>query len=231
MPPPVTVVINCAGEGRRLGLGKTKALADILGRPLIAWQLDMLEDVRDVRMVVGFNAAEAIEVANNYRRDLIFAFNHDYGNTGTAASLALGAKHVAGDVISLDADLLVHPVDFSRILNHAGPVLGVSEVTTDNPVYVRVEPDESGQARGVEFNRTGPGMEWTGLVRLPAQQIRMMDALGNARNHVFEMLKPLLPLPALQVRTREIDTPDDYERAVAWLSNELAPAALTRKAS
>ena len=87
MPSSVTVVINCAGEGRRLGLGKTKALVDILGRPLIAWQLDMLKNVRDVRMVVGFNASEAIEAAISYRRNLIFAFNHDYANTGTAASL------------------------------------------------------------------------------------------------------------------------------------------------
>ena len=51
-----SVVISCAGIGSRLGLGTTKALLEIEGRSLIAWQLDFFRDVEDVRVVVGYQA-------------------------------------------------------------------------------------------------------------------------------------------------------------------------------
>lgn len=54
-----TVVLNCAGLGSRLGLGKTKALIDLAGKPLIHWQLDMLKDIADVRIVIGFEAQDS----------------------------------------------------------------------------------------------------------------------------------------------------------------------------
>lgn len=214
MPTPVTVVVNCAGSGSRLGLGKTKALADILGRPLVVWQLEMLKGVADVRIAVGCDAPEVIEVAKNYRRDVIFVFNHDYANTGTAASLSLAAAHVAGDVISLDADLIVHPADFRKLLETEENMIGVTEPTTDEPVYAQIDEATN---KVVSFNRTGPGKEWSGLVRVRADMVHAMKARGLAERHVFEMLTPLLPFSTLSIRCREIDTPDDYFRAIEWL--------------
>ena len=58
-----TVVISCAGMGTRLGIGSTKALVDICGKPMIIRQLEMLDEVEDVRIVVGYQAEKVIEVA------------------------------------------------------------------------------------------------------------------------------------------------------------------------
>lgn len=33
------------------------------------------------------------------------------------------------------------------------------------------------------------------------------------------MIQPLLPLKAINIRTRGIDTPEDYERAIEWVKN------------
>ena len=38
--------------------------------------------------------------------------------------------------------------------------------------------------------------------------------MQNGISHVFHLIEPYLPVPFLEVRTREIDTVNDYERAV-----------------
>ena len=38
-----TVIISCAGMGNRLGLGSTKALVEVEGKPLILRHLEMLD--------------------------------------------------------------------------------------------------------------------------------------------------------------------------------------------
>jgi choline kinase len=207
------VVVNCAGEGRRLGLGSTKALVSVLGEPLIAWHLKMLRDVEDVVVVVGHQAPDVIDAVTAVRRDVAFAINHNYKTTGTAASLALGCRGAQGDVISLDGDLLVHPEDFAGFLDAPGACLGVAPPTTTDAVFTTVTDD--GQAVG--FDRTGPGLEWTGLLRVPGEVIQGAHAEHRTAGHVFEMLIPHLPIQARDVRAREIDTPDDYDRAVAWI--------------
>jgi choline kinase len=212
VPAPVRVVVNCAGEGRRLGLGSTKALVSVLGKPLIAWHLDMLKDVEDIMVVVGHQAPDVIDAVTAVRTDVAFAFNHHYKTTGTAASLALGCRGAQGDVISLDGDLLVHPEDFDGFLNAPGACLGVAPPTTTDAVLTTVE---DGHATG--FSREGDGLEWTGLLRVPGELIQDAHAEHRTAGHVFEMLIPHLPINAIDVRAREIDTPDDYDRAVAWI--------------
>ena len=207
------MVVNCAGEGRRLGLGSTKALVSVLGEPLIGWHLRMLRDVEDVMVVVGHQAADVIDAVAAVRKDVAFAFNHNYKTTGTAASLALGCRGARGDVISLDGDLLVHPEDFAGFMDARGACLGVAPPTTTDAVFTTIA---DGQATG--FDRTGPGLEWTGLLRVPGDVIQDAHAERRTAGHVFEMLIPHLPIAARDVRAREIDTPDDYDRAVTWIA-------------
>ena len=47
-----TVIICCAGMGTRLGIGTTKALVNICGKPLILHQLELLKDYKDIRIVM-----------------------------------------------------------------------------------------------------------------------------------------------------------------------------------
>ena len=210
-------MISCAGEGRRLGLGKTKALVSVLGRPLIEWHLRILRHVEDVVVVVGHQGREVIDVVTGLRRDVALAFNHDHATTGTAASLALGARGAPGDVVSLDGDLLVHPADFDAFVREPDPCLGVAPPTTSDAVFATVERGAGGPA-ATSFNRTGDGLEWTGLLRVPGDVVHTAQARRGALGHVYEMLAPHLPLPVREVRAREIDTPEDYDRALAWIA-------------
>lgn len=204
--------MSCAGEGRRLGLGTTKALVDVLGEPLVAWHLKLLRDVEDVVFVVGYQARKVIDAVLGYRTDVAFAFNRDYKTTGTAASLALGCHGAPGDIVSLDGDLLVHPDDFRAFTAAPGACIGVAPPTTSDAVYATVR-----DGAATSFNRAGDGLEWTGLLRVAGDRVAAARETGGTRGHVYEMLAPALPIPAREVRAREIDTPEDYDRAVAWL--------------
>ena len=65
-----TVIICCAGMGTRLGIGTTKALVDVSGKPLIIRQLEQLAEYDDIRIVVGFDAERVIQTVKEYRQDI-----------------------------------------------------------------------------------------------------------------------------------------------------------------
>lgn len=132
-----TIVISCAGMGTRLGIGTTKALIDIEGKPLILRQLELLKDFDDIRIVVGYQMEKVIEVVNNYRKDILFVFNHNYRNTGTGGSFSLGIKHAREMVVSLDGDLLVHPDDLMRIMHSDKECACGTKIGTDNPMLMK----------------------------------------------------------------------------------------------
>lgn len=204
MPVPPTVVISCAGLGTRLGLGIPKALLEFDGRPLIEWQLRMLAGVEDVRVVVGFKAEEIVRAARLVRDDLVFVYNHRYQVTGTACSLHLGARFAPGDVVSLDGDVVVDPADMRRWLETPGRRIGVSEPQSADPVYVTTGADET-VATG--FSRKAGRWEWTGLLRMPACEIRPHDG------HVYQMLEEALPLATAHIDCMDVDTAADYALA------------------
>ena len=87
-----SVVISCAGIGSRLGLATTKALINIHGKTLIRWQLELLKDIEDIRIVVGFQANEVIKEVLSYRDDVVFVYNHNYFETKTGASFLSWCK-------------------------------------------------------------------------------------------------------------------------------------------
>lgn len=208
MPTTPTVVICAAGMGTRLGMGVPKSLLELHGHPLIYWQLLLLKDVKDVRVVIGFQAGLVANVVRAIRPDVTFVLNHDYLHSNTAASLYLGAQHTNNYVISFDGDLLVRPRDWLALVAYPDSVLGVTEVGSECPVLVTLDSEKRAQA----FSYTHGDSEWTGLVKMPAKKISAQT------NHVFEMLKPHLPMQAMWFDTCEIDTPQDYDRALSWLS-------------
>lgn len=48
------VVIAAAGMGTRLGIGKPKCLLEINDKALLEYQLDLLKDIKNIFIVVGF---------------------------------------------------------------------------------------------------------------------------------------------------------------------------------
>jgi choline kinase len=189
--------------------------------PLIKWQLKMIPRQINVICGVGYQAEGVMQAALEVRNDVTFAFNRDFATNGPAATLAKGGFGVKGDLVSLDGDLLVHPLDFIEFLTLPYTAIGVCAITTIEPVYTEVDDTDPTGLIAKSFSRTPlpiGQMEWTGLVKLPAETLREAAVEGRANNYVFEMVAPLLPLRAITVRCSEIDTPEDLVAAERWLT-------------
>ncbi|WP_449514103.1 NTP transferase domain-containing protein [Cellulomonas sp.] len=216
--------MNAAGLGSRLGLDRPKSLLDIDGRSLVAWQMSLLQDIEDVRVVVGYQAADVADAVFSVRPDAMVVLNHEYSSTGTAASLMRGATGVSNLVVSLDCDLVVHPDDLARFVNAEGPELGVLPVQSNDPVLVRVDDGPDGlTARGFDRVRQPGDFEWSGLVTFDPADPR----LGPTRGHVFQMVEGMLPMPARRIRAREVDYPDEIGPMTDWIRLLVTEGALT----
>ncbi len=207
MTEDTSVVICCAGMGTRLGIGSTKALVNICGKSLIVRQLELLKDFSDIRIVVGYQADKVIGVVNAIRKDVMFAFNYNFANTGVAESLKIGSLNARKYILYMDGDLLVDPEDFYKFANYQGETIAVAKQTSDEPVMLNY-------SNGVvtEFSERG-NLEWPGLAKIRSSNIK------GGFEHVYDLIQSLLPLPGIEIKTREIDTQDDYERAIIWVKN------------
>lgn len=208
-----TVIISCAGMGNRLGLGSTKALVEIDGKPLVIRHLEMLDEEEDIRVVVGYQAAQVIEVVKKYRQDVTFVFNHHYRETGTGASVALASRYANEYILSLDGDLVIHPQDMKKILACDHEFVSGGIPCTDDPWMLQTY-QEDGKEYVSAFSRNLGNYEWNGVTQM--KSIKMQ----NGKGHVFQLIEPFLPVMFMKLRTREIDTINDYERAVAWVKNK-----------
>lgn len=208
-----TIIISCAGMGNRLGMGTTKALVEVDGKPLIIRHLEMLKDETDIRVVVGYQAEQVIDVVRRYRDDIMFVFNHDYRNTGTGASVVLASKYANEYILSLDGDLLIHPDDMRKVLacDHEFVSGGIPD--TDDPWMLQTY-EEDGKTFVSSFSKNIGNYEWNGVAQMKSAKMQ------NGTGHVFQLIEPYLPVEFLELRTREIDTINDYERAVAWVKND-----------
>lgn len=210
-----TIVISCAGMGTRLGIGTTKCLVDIDGKPLIIRQLEQLKEFDDIRIVVGYQMERVMEVVNSYRKDILFVLNQNYRNTGTGGSFSLAMRHARELIVSLDGDLLVHPDDLARVLASDEECVCGGIPCTEDPMLMKTLVQD-GKTYGVGFSREEGEYEWTGLAQVRTARLTPGD------HHVCDMMVPLLPLPMELIRTKEIDTMADYEHAVAWVKSGYA---------
>jgi len=200
MPSTKSVVISCAGIGSRLGLGQTKALININGKSLIARQLEVFEEVEDLRIVIGYQANDVVKEVLRYREDVIFVYNHRYFETKTGASFYLGARHGNEYVVEWDGDLLVHPDDVKKILAEEGEFICYAEKQSEDAWFVNT--DEQGNVIG--FVREHGDYEWTGPACIKKSK------LNFSSGHVFNQLEPYLPMKGFKVRAYDIDTYNDY---------------------
>lgn len=204
-----SVIICCAGMGTRLGIGSTKALVHLCGTPLIIRLLENLKDYDDIRIVVGYQADKVIKLVNEYRKDIMYVFNYDYESTGPAASMSKALVSVRENVIVLDGDLVVNPLDFRTFLNYQGECIPYSLKTSDEPITVRVEDQKV-----INFLDKDSEYEWPGMLKIKREN------LSRGQGYIYEVLNPLLPFPTICLRTRSIDTQDDYDRTMKWIMND-----------
>lgn len=201
-------MIGAAGTGSRLGVGIPKCLVTVEGKSIIDHQLDLLDDVEDVRVVVGFREEQVVRHVSARRPDAIFVRNPDYTRTTTLHSLRRAAAVLDRPFLALDGDLLVEPSSFRRFMDacEAGPPLvGICEAGTTDAVFVTTEADDTVVTA---FHRSPPtAWEWSGPAFVGPEH------LAHGDGYVYESLEVFLPLRAQVVDAVEVDTPDDLERA------------------
>lgn len=213
MPAVETVVIGAAGTGSRLGVGIPKCLVAVEGRSIIDHQLDLLADLPDLRIVVGYREEQVVRHVASRRPDAIFVRNPAYSRTTTLHSTILAVRHLGRQpFLALDGDLLLEPASFAAYLDacekQGPPFLGICKAGTDEAVFV--ERGDGGEI--TRFRRSPPtDWEWCGPALLLPEHLEGCDG------YVYEALERFLPLPAAEVVAREVDTPADLERARASL--------------
>jgi HAD superfamily phosphoserine phosphatase-like hydrolase len=206
--PGYSLIISCAGIGSRLGLSQTKALVNIFEKPIIHWQLDYFKDVKDVRIVVGFEHDLLIKTVLEKRKDVIFVFNHDYFYNKTAASFYLGSRHGNEFSIGWDGDLLVHPDDIKKCLDNSHEYLACSILKTEDGIYAKIN-----NGNVVGFSKESSDFEWSGPICLKRDKV-----LWHSGN-IYEMVSPYLPIKCMSIRALDIDTPGDYKNAQKFIES------------
>lgn len=201
-----------------MGRDMPKCLIPILGRPLIHWQLETIRDYPRVIVAVGYRSQEVIDTVATLRSGVEFVTNANFESTGTAASVSLAMARANGPIISLDGDLLVHPLDLRLLASGPAPSIGVCDIQSLAPVLTRIVANGNRDILATSFHHneqftdTSSMLEWTGLVTLDP---RIHKVAGNG--HVYQMISPLLPCRAVRVRCREIDFPEEVPLMEAWL--------------
>lgn len=225
MPTLDHAVIAAAGFGSRLGRGHPKCLLDVAGRTLLQRQLELLRDVPDVRVVVGFEEDTVIALARRLRPDITIVRNPAFASTTALNSYALGARYLSRPCLFMDADIIFEPASFAAFLAQPGegPLVGYTHTKTQDPVHVAVSGGRvTGFSRTEQVETEQGQYEWANVLRLPGGYLDQPVASLGDSPAVFERLSVDLPLPGRYVESYEIDRPADLDVALAFLAAQAA---------
>jgi D-glycero-alpha-D-manno-heptose 1-phosphate guanylyltransferase len=163
------VAILAGGAGTRLrpAIGeRQKVLAEVNGRPFLAWILDQIAHAgfRDVVLCTGFGA-DAVEAAFGAAYGpLRLRHSREPAPLGTGGALRRALPLLRGDVVlALNGDSFCD-VDLAALwaehqAGHRGASLVLVEVE-DTRRYGRVEVDPDGRVRGFTEKQEGGGPGW-----------------------------------------------------------------------
>ncbi len=200
-----TVVICAAGLGSRLGLDMPKCLVKVGQHRIIYYLLQVLKDVPNIRMVVGFKEEEVIDYVRSLRKDVVFVRNANYQNTTNAYSLYLGSHDLTEPFMNIDGDMLISEEQFHYFVSNvkAGEdLIGVTKSYTQDAVFVGVNDKNE----VVQFSRDKiSNLEWTGIAYFSNAKIRQEG------KYIYQELENYLPIKAIEIECFEVDTPEDMD--------------------
>ena len=205
-------IISAAGMGSRVGLNMPKCLIKFNGTSIIEHQLDLLKDIEDVRIVVGFMEESVVSHVKSIRNDVVFVRNPDYQNTSNTYSINLATSDLKSPYILMDGDLLINQKSFSRFIssfNGKDTLVGMTKANTDDAVYV--ELNDKDEVVGFDRKKKSE-YEWCGIVCLNNIKVT------SEYSYLYQLMNKYLPLKAKDIECSEIDTPDDLKRAQNLLS-------------
>lgn len=206
-------VIAAAGMGSRLHRGMPKVLVKVNGRSIISYQLELLKEIPHVRMVVGYQAGQVIELVKKIRPDVEFILNQDFATTNTLQSYYLGTKDLDEPFLLLDGDIVPQKESLFVFLEQVQGenTIGIAPVNSEDAVFVHLDDNRCISS----FSRTEKSeFEWSNIAVIHPQ------LLSNQNTYVYEQLEKFLPLKACCVERLEIDTPNDIRYAESVLSSQ-----------
>lgn len=202
-------VISAAGMGTRLGLNIPKCLIEIENKPIIHYLLELLSDIENIRVIVGFMELEVIECIKKIRPDVVFVRNPEYKTTSNSHSLWLGSHDIKEAFLAIDGDLIIKPQSFRNFLLECdgyNNLIGISQSKTEEAVFVEINKKNE----ITSFFRTPSSkFEWCGIACFI--NIKMEPYTNK---FTYQVIEPLLPLKSKEVICFEIDTPTDLEYAL-----------------
>ena len=208
MPTVKHAVIAAAGLGSRLGQGKPKCLVEVEGVKILKHLLSLLDEVEDVRVVVGFEEKAVLSELRQLRKDILVVRNPNFRSTTTLHSYALGCQYLDGDCLFMDGDLLLEPQSFRRFLascKPGQPRLATTRSKTKDAVFSCMEDD-----RIIAFRRDEPTeYEWSNIAWLPTS---IFKDIGNTP--VYQHLTAYLPIIGHEIVSYEVDTAEDLSLAL-----------------
>lgn len=208
MPKVNTAIICSAGRGSRLGHTIPKACVEVGGKSLIQWQLEALEDIRNVVVVVGYRKNYVIDEILTHRNNITLVINNDWEKTNTAYSLSMACELFDGLVLTIDGDTLFTKDDIKKMVHHERAI-GVATPMSDEGVFVEV----NGKNEVLGFTRErNTGLEWSGMSVMPSQIY-----CGRQNCFVYQIIEKNLPVFAQPIDLIEVDTPNDLQRAREWV--------------
>jgi len=224
----VSTAILVGGMGTRLRSAvsdRPKPLAEIHGRPFLAYLLDQLAvaGVRDVVMCSGYRANQVEAAFGNQYRSLILRYSRETEPLGTAGALRKALPFLTSDtVLVLNGDSMCE-CDLQGFwgshVTHQGRISLVLTWIDDISRYGQVRMDDKGcitQFLEKDATRTGPGWINAGIYLLPRRVIAEIPE-GKAAS----LERDIFPswtgdgLSGYQSTGRFIDigTPESYQAA------------------
>lgn len=205
-------VIAAAGFGSRLNRGIPKCLVEVNGHKIIEYQLALLRDIPDVRIVVGYHADDVVRFVRRLRPDAKFIVNERFDVTSTLQSYYMGCSDIHDFFLLLDGDIIPQRASFKNFLScfSCENIIGLAPSTTEDAVFIHCDS----LGRVAAFTREEPSpFEWSNIALLHS------DYFKNENIYVYQCIEKFLPVRAEIVKRLEIDTPADLQYALETMRN------------
>lgn len=236
-------MIMAAGKGSRLGditAGKPKAFAEIKGKKLIEYNLQLLKKYKidEIFIVTGY-CCEAFEELTKTMEGIHLIYNPFYEMVNVLGSFYMGMEALNSDFIYLHADTLCEPCVFEKLVSiapDADAILPVDykrcdgeamKVRTKNGNISHITKQMSIDVAEGEFI----GMASFRKNVLPALKYKTKEILKEKRfNEYFESAVQKLvdeedyrikAVPTAGAFWAEIDFVEDYNKAVSCMPESL----------